>query len=95
MPLYELHTFTDTEVVKVPKESGVYVLYQVENPILAESAPDLRKALREAETKNPQASHFAIEVLPASALAVRLQDVKADLARVRKSAFMGSSKLPG
>ena len=90
MPLYELHTFTHAEVVKVPKESGVYVLYQVENPIVAESAPDLQKALREEKTKHPQASHFATEVLAASALPERLQNVRDDLARVRKSAFMGS-----
>jgi len=90
MPLYELHTFIDSEVAKVPQECGVYVLYQVENPVAAESALDLRSALRAAKATHPRASHFAIEILDPGAVDDRLRSVKDDLAHVRKSAFMGA-----
>jgi hypothetical protein len=90
MPLYELHTFTDAEVVKVAPESGIYVLYQVENPVVAEAASDLREALRTAKAKHIRATHFAVETLAANAVAGRLRSVKDDLRRVRKSTFMGT-----
>jgi hypothetical protein len=90
MPLYELHTFTDEEVAKVSPESGIFVLYQVENPIAAESATDLRRALQDAKAAHPRATHFAIETLPSDKIADRLCSVRDDLSRVRKSTFMGS-----
>jgi hypothetical protein len=91
MPLYELHTFADDEVAKVSHESGIFVLYQVENPVAAESASDLRRALGEAKAMHPRATHFAIEILPSNEIADRLRSVKNDLSRVRKSTFMGST----
>jgi hypothetical protein len=91
MPLYELHTFTDAELAKVSPESGIFVLYQVENPITAESATDLRGALEEAKSRHPRATHFAVEILSQNQIPERLRSVQDDLSRVRKSTFMGSA----
>jgi hypothetical protein len=91
MPLYELHTFSDDEVARVTQQSGIFVLYQVENPVAAESASDLRSALVEARSKHPRATHFAVETLPPDEIPERLRSVRDDLSRVRKSTFMGST----
>jgi hypothetical protein len=91
MPLYELHTFTETELAKVSPEPGIFVLYQIENPITSESATDLRRALAEAKSRHPRATHFAVETLSPNEIPERLRSVQDDLRRVRKSTFMGSA----
>ena len=91
MPIYELHLFNKTEVALVPPKAGVFVLYQLENAIVAEGAGDLRKSLRAALKKFPAATHFATEILPGREVTLRAQKLKEELNRVRVSTFMGVS----
>jgi len=89
MPVHELHPLVGSEIAKVPQEAGVYVLYQLENPLAARRAANLRKALRSAKSEYPGAMYFAVEVLPASKIASRLRQLEADMGLVRKRTFVG------
>jgi hypothetical protein len=90
MPLHELHPFTDAEIALLPHQPGMYVLFQIENPIHADGAQNLRKDVRAAKTKFPHATHFSIETLDAPALAQRLEALRKELKLVRKAGFIGS-----
>jgi len=90
MPLHELHPFCDAEVAKAPVERGVYVLYQIQIPLHAAGAENLREALLLARATFPGASHFAVETHATSAeVEVRVRDLRGQFRRVRSSAFVG------
>ena len=90
MPLHELHPFHDSEIAKVTAERGVYVLYQIQVPLHADGAENLRDALLEARTSFPGASHFAVETHADTALVEeRVRDLRLQFRRVRSSAFVG------
>jgi hypothetical protein len=91
MALSELHPFTEAELSTAPEAAGVYVLFQVENPIHANEADNLRVQLRKEKLDYPRATHFAVETGHADAQgrAARLQEVQAQLNRVRSKTFTG------
>lgn len=91
MPLSELHPFTEAELATAPEGAGVYVLFQVENPIHSNEADNLRAQLRKEKLDFPRATHFAVETGHADAQrrAARLQEVQAQLDRVRSRTFTG------
>jgi hypothetical protein len=91
MPLSELHPFTEAELATAPEGAGVYVLFQVENPIHSDEADNLRAQLRKEKLGFPRATHFAVETGHADAQrrAARLQEVQAQLNRVRSRTFTG------
>ena len=91
MPLHELHPFnSDDEIAKVPAERGVYVLYQIQIPLHAGGAENLREALLGARSTFPGASHFAVEPhATAAAVEERVRDLRQQFRRVRSSAFVG------
>ncbi|HLB89506.1 MAG TPA: hypothetical protein VJK29_17760, partial [Terriglobales bacterium] len=70
---------------------GVYVLFQIENPIHADGAENLRKGLLRGKAEFPGATHFSAETLTASARAVRqrVRELRQELRAVRAAAFMG------
>jgi len=89
MPLHELHTFSDSEIAKVPGERGIYVLYQVQNPLHVDGSDNLREALTAARMQFPRATHFSVEACEtASQLAARLQQLREELRLVRTLAFV-------
>jgi hypothetical protein len=92
MPLSELHPFTEAEVASVPETAGVYMLFQVENPIHANQAENLREQLRKEKCAFPRATHFAVETghQDAGGRVARLREVQAQLSRVRSRTFVGS-----
>src|SRR2546427_11425949 len=65
MALHELHPFSRLEIAKVPQKRGVYVLFQIENPIHADGAENLRKGLLRGKAEFPGATHFSAETLTA------------------------------
>lgn len=91
MPLSELHPFLESEVATVPAASGIYVLFQVENPIHAGEADDLRADLREQRRAFPRATHFSVETghPDPTQRGERLAQVLAQLQRVRSKTFIG------
>ena len=90
MPLHELHPFQNSEIAKVTEERGVYVLYQIQVPLHAEGAENLRDALFEARASFPGASHFAVEThADATLVEERVRDLRQQFRRVRSSAFVG------
>lgn len=91
MALSELHPFTDVEIAGAPAAGGVYMLFQVENPIHADQAKNLRQRLREEKAKFPRATHFSVETGHADAgqRAARVAQVRAELDRVRSKTFIG------
>ena len=92
MPLHELHPFTESEVSNVPSKRGVYVLFQVQIPLHADGAVNLRKSLLEAKTRFPGATHFSVEALgPSGSVAQRLRALEKELRLVRAAAFIGTS----
>jgi hypothetical protein len=93
VPLHELHPFTDAEVANLPSKRGVYVLFQVQIPLHADGAVNLRKSLLAAKAKFPGATHFSVEALGPSAgsVAQRLRALRKELRRVRAAAFIGTS----
>jgi excinuclease UvrABC nuclease subunit len=94
MALHELHPFHAAEVAKLPQTPGVYVLFQVENPIHAGGAANLRKGVRGAKARFPRATHFSVEALskPRRALARRMQALKKELSAVRVKTFVGLAR---
>jgi hypothetical protein len=93
MPLHELHPFTDSEVAKLPNQRGVYVLFQIENPVYAGDAENMRKALTEAKGRFPSATHFSTETVEGTRRIItqRVSDVRRELKLVGKEVFVGSS----
>ena len=91
MALHELHPFTEAEIASVPEEPGIYVLFQVENPLHVDGAPNLRRQLRGEKARLPQATHFAIETGYKSERdsAKRVEQIKRELSRVRVEWFSG------
>ena len=94
MALHELHPYTEAEIAAVPQEAGVYVLFQVENPLLVGGAANLRQQLKSEKARLPQATHFAIETGCASEreAAKRVDSVKKELGRVRVDWFAGPNR---
>ena len=94
MPLSELHPYTEAEVARAPQAAGVYVLFQVENPLHVDSAPNLRQRLASEKAQLPQATHFAIETGYKSEheAAKRVEKLKQELGRVRVEWFAGSNR---
>jgi hypothetical protein len=91
MSLSELHPFVEAEVATVPAASGLYMLFQVENPIHADQADNLRQRLRQEKHNFPRATHFSVESGYAGEAerAARLAQVRAELQRVRSRTFIG------
>ena len=94
MAVHELHPFTDAEVGGAPEEPGVYVLFQVENPLHVDSAANLRAKLKTEKIRLPQATHFAIETgyKTVREAAKRVEKLKKELGRVRVEWFAGSDR---
>ncbi|HLK32417.1 MAG TPA: hypothetical protein VKT29_04965 [Terriglobales bacterium] len=94
MGLHELHPFTDAEIETIPGEAGVYVLFQVENPLEVGGTGNLRQHLAREKKRLPQATHFAVELGYKSepATADRVRKLLAELSRVRVRGFVGSSE---
>lgn len=94
MALHELHPYTEAEIATVPPEAGVYVLFQVENPLHVAGAANLRQQLKSEKARLPQATHFAIETGYASEreAAKRVESVKKELGRVRVEWFAGPNR---
>jgi hypothetical protein len=94
MPLHELHPFTDAEVGRLPAERGVYVLFQIENPVYAGGAENLRQAIANAKARFPTATHFSTEIIEGTrrTLTQRVNDVRRELKLVGKEVFVGSSR---
>jgi excinuclease UvrABC nuclease subunit len=94
MALHELHPFTAGEIASVPEEAGVYVLFQVENPLHVGSAANLRRHLKSEKRRLLKATHFAIETgyESESKAAKRVEKVKKELSRVRVEWFAGPGR---
>jgi excinuclease UvrABC nuclease subunit len=94
MGLHELHPYTDAEIEAAPQEAGVYVLFQVENPLHVGVAANLRQQLKSEKARLPQATHFAVETGYASErqAAKRVEKVKSELGRVRVEWFAGPKR---
>jgi hypothetical protein len=89
MPLSELHPLCDVEIVNLPAKPGVFVLFQIEVPVHADGAGNLRQALRSARSRFPQASHFSVELLDSQAVPARIQQLRTQLRLVRTASFIG------
>jgi hypothetical protein len=89
MSLHELHPFCYAELQKLPRRRGVYVLFQIETPIHAAGASDLRGALLAARANFPQASHFSTETVKAGARALtqKVSKLRKELRLVRAAGF--------
>jgi excinuclease UvrABC nuclease subunit len=87
--LHELHPFRKTEIAKLPRKPGVYVLFLVQNPIYAGSAADLRSGLGRAKAAFPKATHFSAEAVARGAVAKKLRQLRDKLQLVRKATFVG------
>jgi hypothetical protein len=94
MALHELHPYVEAEIAAVPQEAGVYVLFQVENPLHVGGAANLRQQLKSEKALLPQATHFAIETGYASEreAATRVESVKKELGRVRVEWVAGPNR---
>ena len=94
MALHQLHPYTAAEIATVPQEAGVYVLFQVENPLHVGGAANLRQQLKSEKARVPQATHFAIETGYASEreAAKRVESVNKELGRVRVEWFAGPNR---
>jgi hypothetical protein len=94
MALHELHPYTEAEIAAAPQEAGVYVLFQVENPLHVGGAANLRQQLKSEKARLPQATHFAIETGYTSEreAASRVESVKKELGRVRVEWFAGPNR---
>jgi hypothetical protein len=89
MPLHELHPYTKAEVARLPRHPGVFVLFQIENPVHAGGAENLRSALRAAKGRFPGATHFSVEMVDGTdrILDQRVQEIRAELKLVGKAGF--------
>lgn len=91
MALDQFHPLCDSEIAKVPQKKGVYVLFQIQIPIHAAGAGNLRKELIRAREQFPRASHFAVEPIKGDARSVRerVSELQERLKLVRTGAFVG------
>jgi hypothetical protein len=88
MGLDEMHPFSEGELATVKPGRGVFVLFQIQIPIHVDAAEDLQKGLREARTKFPRASHFAVEPsADKTAMQDRLRELQRQMTRVRAATF--------
>jgi hypothetical protein len=94
MALYELHPFSEPEIARVSEEAGVYLLFQVENPLHIDAAPNLRQRLGREKARFPQATHFAVETGYKSEreISKRLDQLRQELSHVRVKGFVGSTR---
>ena len=94
MALHELHPFTDAEVAGAPQQPGVYVLFQVENPLHVDSAANLHEKLKSEKARLSQATHFAIETgyKTEREAEKRVEKLRKELGRVRVEWFAGSDR---
>ncbi len=92
MALDQFHPICESEIAKVPRKPGVYVLFQIQIPIHADSAANLRKELVRAKGRFPRASHFAVEPMNGAARDIRLRarELQDKMKLVRTGAFVGS-----
>jgi hypothetical protein len=91
MPLSELHPLIESEIANVPAAAGVYMLFQVENPIHADESANLRKRLLDEKGNFPRATHFSIETghSDQGERTARLAQVRTQLQGVRAKTFIG------
>ena len=91
MALDELHPFIRSEIAKLPQQPGVYVLFQVQIPVHADGAKNLRQSLLAAKGKFTGATHFAVETIERGRPAIleRLRQLREELGRVRSAGFIG------
>lgn len=91
MSLDELHPFVASEITKLPRQPGVYVLFQVQIPLHAAGAKNLRQGLLAAKGKFTGATHFAVETIEKGGpgIAARLRQLHEQLGRVRSAGFVG------
>lgn len=94
MALHELHPMSDSEIARLPQQTGVFVLFQIEVPIHVDGAADLRKALRLAKARFPAASHFSVEPARAGSRrrGQRVAALREELRLVRSVGFDGSKR---
>ncbi|MGH9502010.1 MAG: hypothetical protein ACRD20_04080 [Terriglobales bacterium] len=94
MALDQFHPLCDSEIAEVPRQPGVYVLFQIQIPIHADSTENLRKEISRARKRFPRASHFAVEPLSGDARSIRqrAREVQERLKLVRTGAFVGSPR---
>ena len=85
--LHELHPFTPEELTRTPQDGGVYVLFQLENPVHADAAANLRKGLRAARSRFPAATYFSVETLQVRRVPKRLRELRQELGLVRAAGF--------
>jgi hypothetical protein len=90
MALQELHPLNDAEIANVSAKCGVYVLFQLENPLLADTSENLRKGLRAAKVSFPSATHFSVEQLSRRGMRQRVRKLRKELGLVRAVGFIGS-----
>jgi hypothetical protein len=90
MSLQEWHPFNDAELANVSDNCGVYVLFQLENPLWADTAENLQRELRAAKAKFPNVTHFSVEPLSRRAIPRRLRQLRKELGLVRAVGFVGS-----
>ncbi|PYX58502.1 MAG: hypothetical protein DMG73_10555 [Acidobacteria bacterium] len=95
MPLDELHPFNDAEIANIPAKRGVYVLYQLQNPLDANGSGNLRTAVIRAKAGLPNATHFAVEILDvsASALRARVRKLRQEMTQVRSAGVRRDAKV--
>jgi hypothetical protein len=82
------------EIARLPSQRGVYVVFQIENPVYAGDAENLRKALADAKKRFPAGTHFSTEIFEGTrhTLTQRVNDVRRELKLVGKEVFVGSSR---
>ena len=91
MSLSELHPFIATEIERVPEDAGVFVLFQIQIPIHADQARNLRQHLLRAKKEFPNASHFAVEPGKyGQETTRRVENLRNDLRLVRAKGFVGT-----
>jgi hypothetical protein len=90
MALQELHPFTAAEIDLVSDKCGVYVLFQLENPLFADTSKNLRTGLRAAKVRFPSATHFSVEQLSRRGMMPRVRKLRKQLGLVRAVGFIGS-----
>jgi hypothetical protein len=92
MAVQELHPFNDAEIASVSQKCGVYVLFQLENPLLADTANNLRKELRAVKSRFPNATHFSVESLGRRMMLQRVRQLQKELGLVRAVGFVGTRR---
>ena len=87
--------FTPAEVIGGFSARRVrLLLFQIENPVYAGGAENMRKALADAKRRFPAATHFSTETVEGTRriLTQRVSDVRRELKLVGKEVFVASSR---